>query len=371
MKKLDELYNQIKFCTILTTGRTGSDYLQGCLDNVPGVLTFSGPIFYYNFCDTNHLNSFERENLEKNLNLFIQDNSHLLIKNDIENKILNINIEKFKEIFFKISENQNLNRQKFLLTAYLSYHLSLDRDINKINIMIHHSHHINETKRFLQDFKKSKLLITIRDPRANLKSGIVNWINYDKKRENQHHFYLYIKRIREDLKFALAQENEKFFVKLEEANDIELKKKLSDFLEIKFNQNIMQSTYAGKKWKGDKISQFTSSEGEGEYKKSVQNNQWKNFFSSRDKLVLEHIYKDYRFFGYEINKINLINKIFIFFLIPLPFVFDKKIFSLKYYFSKNNSLKNKFCEIYFYLKRIVYLYMLLFKIRYGKNTWQC
>ena len=29
MKNLDELFNKIKFSTILTTGRTGSDYLQG------------------------------------------------------------------------------------------------------------------------------------------------------------------------------------------------------------------------------------------------------------------------------------------------------------------------------------------------------
>ena len=46
MKNLDELFNKIKFSTILTTGRTGSDYLQGCLDNVTGVVTFSGKIFY-------------------------------------------------------------------------------------------------------------------------------------------------------------------------------------------------------------------------------------------------------------------------------------------------------------------------------------
>ena len=46
MKNLDELFNKIKFSTILTTGRTSSDYHQGCLDNVPGVVTFSGKIFY-------------------------------------------------------------------------------------------------------------------------------------------------------------------------------------------------------------------------------------------------------------------------------------------------------------------------------------
>ena len=59
MKNLDELFNQIKFSTILTTGRTGSDFLQGCLDNVPGVLTFSGINFYYSFCDNFKLNDFD------------------------------------------------------------------------------------------------------------------------------------------------------------------------------------------------------------------------------------------------------------------------------------------------------------------------
>ena len=48
MKNLDDVFNQIQFSTILTTGRTGSDYLQSCLDNVPGVLTFSDKVFYYN-----------------------------------------------------------------------------------------------------------------------------------------------------------------------------------------------------------------------------------------------------------------------------------------------------------------------------------
>ena len=31
---------------IMTTGRTGSDYLQACLDNVKGVMTFCGKFEY-------------------------------------------------------------------------------------------------------------------------------------------------------------------------------------------------------------------------------------------------------------------------------------------------------------------------------------
>ena len=360
MKNLNEIYSQIKFSTIMTTGRTGSDYLQACLDNVPGILTFCGHFPYYRFCDNLKLNKFEESEPIKILELFIHENYHLLIKDDIENKNINLDIQKFTENFIHVCGKENLTRQKFLLSVYLAYHLTLDRDTSNINTLVHHSHTYDETRRFLEDFKNSKLLITIRDPRANLKSGILNWIKYDEKRENQRHFYIYIKRIREDLKFAQKQMNEKFFLKLEEANDIINKKKLSSFLDVKFSPEIMKATFADKIWIGDKLSRFNSKD--GGYNKSVINNQWENFFSKKDKLVLDLIYKDYRLFGYKINEINWIKKASIFFLIPLPFVFDKNTFSLKYFFKKNISTRKKIYNIVYYLKRILYLYKLLFRL---------
>ena len=360
MKNLDELLNKIKFSAILTTGRTGSDYLQGCLDNVPGILTFSGKIFYYKFCDDFKLNNFKKFKPKDILELFIKNNIHLFTFDEIENKKIDFNIKKFKEKFESICNNKLINRQKFLLAIYLSYHLTLDRKIDDIKVLVHHSHHVDETKRFLEDFKSSKLLITIRDPRANLKSGIVNWIKYDEKKDDQQHFYLYIKRIREDLNYSRKIKNEKFYVKLEEAGDIETKKNISNFLEIEFNDEINRATFAGKAWQGDKLSQFNSSG--GEYFKGVVDNQWQDFFSKKDKIILNFIYKDYRYFGYKIKKINFIEFVFIFFLIPLPFIFDKRIFSMSYYFNKNKNIKVKIKEIIFYIKRIFYFYKLYFKL---------
>ena len=37
----------------MTTGRTGSDYLQACLDNVNGLMTFCGKFEYHNFLKEN------------------------------------------------------------------------------------------------------------------------------------------------------------------------------------------------------------------------------------------------------------------------------------------------------------------------------
>jgi len=359
MRNLSDLYNNINFCAILTTGRTGSDYLQACLDNVPGVLTFSGHFHYYKFCENLKINEFDNLDSLKILELFIKKNHHLFTNDSEENKFIDLNLEKFKNLFKEICKNEKLNRKKFLLAIYYAYHLTLERDDKNIITMVHHAHHVDETRKFLKDFKSSKLLITIRDPRANLKSGILNWSRYDKSKENQHHFYLYIKRIREDLKFAKKLKNEKLFVKLEEANEIATKKKLTNFLSVKYSPEIMKATFAGKVWIGDKLSQFKSLD--GEYNKKNIDNEWNKFFTKKDKLILDFIYKDYIPFGYNINKTNLSKLIYIFFLIPFPFFFDKNIFNLKYYFERKVHLKKKIIDLYFYLKRVLYLYTLLFR----------
>ena len=198
MINLNEIYSKIKFATILTTGRTGSDYLQACLDNVPGILTFSGHFRYYNFYDNLKFDKFKEKKPLEILDIFIEKNNNLLISDERENKTINLDIQKFKENFEKICKQLTFNRQKFLFAIYLAYHQTLDRKIESIHTMVHHSHSIEETRRFLEDFKKSSLLVTIRDPRANLKSGILNWISYDKRRESQYYFYFYIRRVRED-----------------------------------------------------------------------------------------------------------------------------------------------------------------------------
>ena len=359
MKKLDELFNQIEFATILTTGRTGSDYLQGCLDNVPGILIFSGHIRFYNFCDQKKINIINYKDLPQVLELFIKENSHLFYKNIIENRQIDLNIFEFKKNFFKIVEEKNLERKKFLFAVYLSYHLTLGRNVENIKTMVHHSHTIKETKRFLKDFQNSKLLITIRDPRANLKSGITNWIKYDRTKESEQHFYFYLKRIRENLLYAQNQTNKKFFIKLEDANKIETKKNLLSFLKVQFNNQVMTATFAGKIWPGDKLSRFSSIK--GEYNKSVLNNNWNDFFNKKDKLILNLIYKDYAKFGYEIENINLLKKIYIFFLIPIPFSYEKIIFSIKYNLIDKISIKTKMKNVFFYSIKTLYLYKLLFK----------
>ena len=285
--------NNFKIALIVTTGRTGSDYLNSCLDNVEGIMTFCGKFNYHQFFE----NAQHKVDKKILINRFIKKYKYLFSYNKEENINTKINLKKFKNNFIKFSKNKKINRKDFLIILYKAYHLTLGRSFKNIKFLVHHSHGINETNKALEDFPKSKLLITIRNPLANLKSGLSNWFKYDKKRISMDHVFIYIYRIRQDILYLQKIKNKKIFIKLEEANLLKIKKKICKFLNIKLQKNIYKATLAGRIWKGDRLSIDRSKK--GEYIKKVSNNDWKNYFSPREILLLSLIYKDYKKFGYK------------------------------------------------------------------------
>lgn len=346
-----------KYACILTTGRTGSDYLQGCLDGVPGIITFSGEVPFYKFIKQSRVQSFLRNREYNNLiKLFIKKHYNLFYKDKLENKELNINTNRFIKIFLNLSLKKNLDQKIFLKNIYLAYHLTLKRKILKSNTIVHHSHHVKETESFIKDFKNTKLLITIRDPRANLKSGIQNWFNYDKKKRSLEHSYLYLRRIHDDFSYALKKKN-KYFVRLEDMQHAIKKRKILNFLSVKFSNKVNLSTFADKIWKGDKLSKFNIRD--GKFNKANLNNNWKIFFSKTDLRILNFLYYDYKKQGYFFEKVKSEKKLLIPFLFLLPFKYEKKLFMEIIFFKKSFIFSIK--SIYFYLRKILFLYKIYFQ----------
>ena len=342
---------KLNFACILTTGRTGSDFLQGCLDGVPGIITFSGEIPFYKFVNSpNTKKILKKNNYKKLILLFIKKHNNLFYTDNLENKKITLKIEKFKKIFLHLSKNKNLNRKIFLENLYLSYHLTLNRNILKNNTIVHHSHNVAETEMFLKDFKNAKILVTIRYPMQNLKSGIDNWIRYDKNKKNFEHFYFYVRRIREDLYFALRKK--KFLcVKLEEMYLNQTKRNILKFLNVGYSTLINTSTFAGKPWKSDKISNFKVRD--GKFNKSVIQQNWNNFFSNKDLLILNFLYYKYSKFGYKMRKVNIFQKIYLPFLFFLPLKFEQKMLAdilLQPSFSR--FIKN----VYYYMRKVLYFF---------------
>ncbi len=353
-------FKKIKNCSlsyacILTTGRTGSDYLQGCLDGVPGVITFSGEVPFLKFLNNSKTKSIiKKENSKKLIEHFIHLNKNLFFYDKTENKKFKFSVKNFKNFFIILMENQKFSYKNLINNIYLSYHLTLKRRILKTNVILHHSHNLIETESFIRNFKNSKLLVTIRNPFQNLKSGISNWIKYDKAKKNFQHFYLYISRIREDLNYALKKKKV-FFVKLENMNSFTFKKSILRFLSLKNSMAINTSTFAGIPWKSDKLSQFKKRD--GKFNTSVLQENWKDFYFKKDLLILRHLYSKYDLFGYQIKKLNIIEKISLplFFLFPMKF----ELKALKSIFF-TSSIKKIFFNIYFFLRKILYFYKTYF-----------
>ena len=110
------------------------------------------------------------------------------------------------------------------------YHLLENRKIDQNSLVLYHAHSFGETEEFLKLFPKSYLLITIRDPRDNLKSSLINTSKYRSFPITNAFFFRKITRIYNDIFFFKEYfKQKKIFIKLETANKKYNKKKLCNF----------------------------------------------------------------------------------------------------------------------------------------------
>ena len=352
MKIYNNVLKKINFAAIVTTGRTGSDYLNSCLHGMDGVMTLNSCIFFFEkFYSQNKYIIKKNIKTKVLLNDFSKFYYKQLFKEDfIENKILNLDIIKFKKIFYKIYTKKIISFKCFFVAIHLAYHLLLEEKIVKKNLIIYHAHNIGELDKYLKFFPESLLLVTIRDPRDNLKSSLVNKTKILSKKNNLF-FFRNIYRIFNDAFYLLKKyKQKKFFVKLETANLLNNKKKLCKFLKIKFNKKIFQATY-GKSipWIGDIFS--SSKQIDGKYfliKKS-----WKTYFFNYERFMLNFIFNNFKLFGYKFSKLNYYKKIIFLFILFLPFKFELINF-LK--------LKNIKLNFYYYFQRVKFFLYILKKL---------
>jgi hypothetical protein len=175
MKFYNKFIKTIKFAAIVTTGRTGSDYLNSCLHGMNSIITLNSCIFFFRKFYLENKKNVKKNITKDLLNDFCKIYAQQLFNQDqMENKILNLDIQKFKNIFNKIYTKKNISIKSFFIVIHFTYHSLLNGKIFDKNLIIYHAHNLGELNEFLKFFPESLLLITIRDPRDNLKSSIVN-----------------------------------------------------------------------------------------------------------------------------------------------------------------------------------------------------
>lgn len=339
-KKLMEKLLALPSCTLVTTGRTGTDFLQSLLDSHPEVLTFNGPLLYHtfwnesicvvsgNFEPSDLLDEFIGKNIEKFKSKYdIQENKDQM--GDDYDKSINIDINRFKVETMRLLEGVKVTSKNSMVAIYAAYAICLGQSIEDKAVLFHHTHTFDELERYLKDFPASKIISMTRDPRANFVSGIEHWRQYRPATDNEAHLYFYIKRILDDATVLERYNNEYITVRLEDLGKETALRKLCKWLNISYNEVLKKSTWGGLSWHGDRLSGRKNSE--AGWSKAMLKNDWEKRLNPVDKYILNYImFYRLKHYGYSHKRINMLDSVVIPFLILFPLSYELRFFSFGY-----------------------------------------
>lgn len=127
MFNFDDFVKNARFATILTTGRTGSDYLNACLHGLNEIVTLNSPInFFREFLNKDRCNygKIDKIPIDQILNDFCLFYKEKLFKEDlVENKKIELDINEFKKILRNNFLEKNISIRNFFLLVHYVYHL--------------------------------------------------------------------------------------------------------------------------------------------------------------------------------------------------------------------------------------------------------
>jgi hypothetical protein len=340
-KPLMERLESLSSCTLLTTGRTGSDFLQSLLDSHPEVLTFNGRLAFHDFWKRSvcvSTGSFAAQDL---LDEFIgthieafksrydlQERKNQL--GDQSNQTIDVDLDTFRSHALGLLDGVEVDSRTALLAVCGAYALCLGQDLEQKTLFFHHAHHFRELPGYLKDFPDSKIISMTRDPRANFVSGIEHHRNSNDWQDTDtgRHLFFYINRILNDATPVERYGKDYRVVRIEDLGREEILNALAEWLGIGYDQCMKRSTWAGLSWRGDKLSKMNTEPG---FSKNMLENRWESRLSFTDKYVLNYIMNPrLRRYGYSYGRAGLWGAAIVPFLILLPLSYEYRFLSPRY-----------------------------------------
>ncbi len=325
---------------LVTTGRTGSDFLQSLLDSHPQILTFNGHFAVYSEFFSQSLvfnaaggravdaaDEFIGKYLYKLVSRYdIQEAKDRLGENSDQS--FSIDSVVFRQHLVGLMDGYVLNSKNFLLAIYGAYALCLGQDILKSRILFHHPHLDHELRLFLKDFPGPRLVFSTRDPRANFCSHVEHFRQYYVTHDNQQHLFNCLKMMLEDSTLAVDLGMDYTAIRLEDLPREDVMRKFADWLGVDFSEYMLRSTWAALDWHGDRISKKKFS-AVGWSEKRTENG-WQNRLGWCEQRVFNYImHSRLKHYGYAFKPIGVIDSVLVFFLIPLPFKYERRFWSIK------------------------------------------
>lgn len=377
-----EHLQRLPMYALVTTGRTGSDFLQSLLDSHPQVATFNGHFAVYSefFADSVCLRATQvspRDLADEFIGKFIYK---LVSKYDIQegkdrlgdslDQSFTIDTVEFRSHIAGLMGNVPVTSRNFLLAVYGAYSLCLGHDLNAKCIIFHHPHLIYELRLFLADFPEAALIFTTRDPRANFVSHVEHFRSYYQENANEQHLYNCMKMMLEDSTPGRELGLRYTAVRLEDLPKEATLIELSRWLGIEYNETLLHSTWAGLDWHGDRLSKKIF-ESKGWSEKRTENN-WQNRLGKIDQFVFNYIMNPrLRCYTYPAKPVGWIAAVLVALLIPLPMKYEWRHLSIRYiaqvFNARSHVVRLQFLLTpLFYCKRVALCYRYFFKVLCGE-----
>ena len=259
------LFNEMKIVVLIAGGRTGSDFFQSLLDGHPEISQLPGIFDFDSFWSK--LKSKKENNLETICKTFTEDyvrffdsrvnkkeRHHMLGRQ--KNGFFTVDKNFFCKSFISLMNDKDINKKNLIYCLNLAYSQASGEDLKKKKIIFLHLHLIKtlETVSNL-DFE---IVYMTRHPLGNYSAVMNEWLNYKEgKHMNPWTYYFHMDRIFNGLKSLMRFNKHIHVVQLEKLHteNIKVMKDFCNSFKIEYNQTMTKSTYHGKSWWGDELSE--------------------------------------------------------------------------------------------------------------------
>jgi hypothetical protein len=380
----------IKPVTLITTGRTGTDFFQSLLDNHKSIVTLNGHVYIYEFLERSKcLKGNENKLFSPDIfaEFYWSEIEKFKSKYDLkENKDTlgadrsqSVNVEEgaFVSNCFEFVKGRIFSSKYFVLAVNYAYSKCIGNDVSIKKILFYHYHHATRIPPFLNDFPDTLIVVMTRDPRANFCSGIYNWMKFRDDNKIYRPWFRdgssILLRILKDYRSVEKYNKDTLVVRLEDLGDKNILKSFSSYIGIEYSDSMLQSTWAGLLWNSsDRVSSSKKGRNLSGFDKNLINNNWESRLWFTEKYLFNTLLNTrLKEYSYKHTTVSIFHFLvsFVFILIPFKYEFialSPRKLREAYLFSRKEFFKIPL----YYLKRIFfcykYLYREIFKLDKGK-----
>jgi hypothetical protein len=246
------------FC-IIAIGRAGIDFFQTLFDKHPQISQMPGIFFFDIFW-----NKIKNKSKSEIAEIFIKEHERFFNSkiyklerhNELglkKNEHFVVSKQKFKKKFITLCKDTK-NQTHVFTNLHLAYSAASGENINKkkcIVLNIHNFENLTALKKL--DYE---IIISIRNPISSLNSSVAHWLSYSKKNVNLWWLNYQINRLANLIENCKNLRKKVYVARLDyiHKDNVKFMKKVSKIMKIKYHSNMKKSTYHGRLWWGDRLS---------------------------------------------------------------------------------------------------------------------